>query len=410
MNPLGEQVVELSAIKKHLLALVIIVALILAISAYYLLTKKTYYVPPATYAKIYNLNNSGDYKEAQAFIENELKTNPAPDLKLSLANSILDEGSVRGTEKTSTEKARPILISIEKSGNKSVYLYNLLGYSYEIVNDFDKALEYYNKALVIDSKSVNTLFSIGHTYWLKGDLAKAGEFYAKAESNINQNTDKSVKIKVYAALGRMSGDPKKAEVYFLKALPLADSKPFKAELYADISTAQYLQKNLTKAVEYSNLAIQTDPSNELGYLNYAKAIITDKTLLQKNISTVNEYLVKSIFLAPHKAENQYWLGKLDFAIGKSDLAIKSYDTARSLIAGDNTLGQQGKNALMADILFDESVSYYLKKDLRYKAFLKEAYKYNSEKTFYMVDKNPDLKEMRTALIKSSFFLSTKFKI
>lgn len=355
-----------------------------------------------------SLIDSGDFKGAQAYLEERINENPSSGLKLMLANAILIEGSTRGTEAVSAPKARDILREVEKAGDRSVYLYDLLGYSYEIVNDFENAFSEYNKALALDQNSVNTLFGIGHTYWLKGDLEKMQEYYEKADAAITSSTDNAVAVKVYTALGRSNTDPKKAEAYFLKALPLVSSKAFKAELYANLSNAQYLQQNATKAIEYANSAITTDPSNELGYLAYARAVISDKTLLQQNLKKAEEYLIKAIFLAPTKAESQYWYGKLDFVTKRYDLAIKSYDTARLLIPKDNTLTQSGRDALMGDVLFDEAVVYFVQGSDKYKAFLHEAIKYSPVKTFYLLD-DPKFAAMRKGFLPSDLLLKAAMK-
>lgn len=383
---------------------VVIVGAIVYVAFFY--PRVTAIIPPEVVSKQASLNDAGDFKAAQAYLEEQIRANPSASiLKLYLANSILNEGSVHGTESAAAPKAREILLAVEKGGDKTVYLYDLLGYSYEIVNDFTNALAQYNKALALDPKSVNTLFSIGHTYWLSGDLAKTKDFYGKAEAAITDTTDKSVAVKVYVAQGRMSSDPKKAEVYFQKALPLTSAKALKAELYANLSTTQYLQQLFPKAVEYANLAISTDPSNELGYLAYARATISSKDLLPANAQKVEAYLIKAIFLAPAKAESQYWYGKLDFVTKRYDLAIKSYDTARLFIPKDNTLSPSDRNILMADVLFDEAVVYFVKGSQDYKAFLHEAIKYNPVKVFYMLNNDPDLALMRKGFLPSDLLLN-----
>lgn len=385
------------------------VVIVLAVGAYFAYTsynKPVVIIPPEVVSKAAALNDSGDFKGAQAYLAEQIKAYPdASILKLYLANSILTEGSVRGMESVAAPKAREILLAVEKGGDDTVYLYDLLGYSYELVNDFDKAISYYDKALDLDGKSVNTLFSIGHTYWLKGDLAKTTEYYGKAEAAITDTTDKSVAVKVYVAQGGMNSDPKKSEAYFLKALPLVAAKAFKAELYADLSNTQFLQKNYAKAIEYADTAVTTDPSNELGYLAYARAVISDKTLLQKNGTKADAYLLKAVFLAPTKAETQYWVGKLDFATGRNALAIKSYDTARLLIPKDNTLTTAGRNALMADVLLDEAVVYFAQGNQDYKAFLNAAMKYNPVKVLYVLNNDPGLAAMKKGFLPSELLLN-----
>ena len=365
-------------------------------------------VAPEVLDKAYSLNNIGNYKAAEAYLSNEIKKNPDVFLKLSLANSILDEGSVRGTEAVAAKKARDILSKLEDTEN-SVPLYDLLGYSFEIENNFDKALEYYNKALKIDGKSADTLFSIGHTYWLKGDLKKSQEFYNKAEAAVNESTPNAVKVKIATALGTMETDPKKAEEYYLKVLPMTDSKVFKAEIYSNLSVSRFTQNDTAKAIEYANLAIETDPSNELGYLAYARTAISDKTLLQDNLSKVEEYLFKTIFLAPRKAEAQYLQGKFDAIIGNYDAALKSYATARKIVQYDNSVSPAAKDGFKADVLFDEAVTYYLLKDTRYKSYIREAFKFNPVKVFSRLDKETQYNDLRTALIEGNLFMMAKTK-
>jgi len=168
---------------------------------------------------------------------------------------------------------------------------------------------------------------------------------------------------------------------------------FKAELYVNLSSSRYLQSDLPKAVEYADLAIKADPSNEHGYISYAKAVISDKASLQENAKKVEEYLVKAIFLAPRSAEPQYWMGKLDFAFGKYDLAIKSYGTASFLLMKDNIMGVQAKASLMSDVFFDESIVYFFKKDPKYKEFFREAFRLDPTKTLFRARDNPALKDM-----------------
>lgn len=396
---------QLKKINNPVVIAVLAIVAIVAI-AFLVLSTTGKYSKEAT--EVAKLNNSGDYAGAQSFLLNEIKTNPAAELQLMLANSYLDEGSVRGREVQASERAQAILFNVEKS-YQSTYLYDLIGYSYEIINDFANALLYYNKALALDKKSVNTLFSIGHTYWLQGDTDKARDFYSQAESAITGRTDNSVKIKVYAGIAVLSKDLVKAEEYFLKAAPLSDSRAFKAEMYANLSTLNLAQGKTESAFEYSQKALESDPSSEMAHLVFAKSAMADKATLEANWEKVRESLFKSIMLAPRKAEAQYWQGKFNFIGGNYDLALKSYETALSFLSVDNTLNASGRAMLKADILLEEALVYYLKKDIRYKSYIREAYNINPAKIFFTVDNDPALKGLRTALIEGNLFLMAKTK-
>ncbi len=306
-----------NADKKKVIEIVVGIAVLLIIG----IVLAFFYVPPRwskykeSAKEAANLNNSGDYAGAQKLLTEKLKADSAPELELMLANSYLDEGSVRGREAEASKKAKDILLKLEKSYQSS-YLYDLLGYSYEIVNDFDNALFYYNKSLSLDKKSVNTLFSIGHTYWLKGETDKARDFYREAEHAITSKTDNSVKIKVYAGIAMLSKDLSMAEKYFLKTIPLSDSRAFKAEMYANLSTLKLVGQENKQAFEYAKTALDTDPSSEMAHLVFAKSAMSEKSVLEANWEKVRLSLFKAIFLAPTKAEAQYWQGKFEFIGGE----------------------------------------------------------------------------------------------
>ena len=397
----------LNKLKERINDPVVATVLVIAITASVFLFVRgdTYSKEAAEAAK---LNNSGDYAVAQSLLLEKIKTNSASELKMMLANSYLDEGSVRGLEAQASKKAQDILFEVEKS-YKSPYLYDLIGYSYEVINDFDNALSYYNKSLSLDKTSVNTLFSIGHTYWLKGENDKARDYYSQAEQAITGKTDNSVKIKVYAGIAVLSKDLVKAEEYFLKTIPLSDSKAFKAEMYADLSTLRLAQGDSGQSLEYAQKALETDSSSEMSHIVFAKSAMADKATLETNWEKIRESLFKAIFLAPRKAEAQYLQGKFNFIGGNYDLALKSYDTALSFLSVDNSLNDSGRAVLKADILLDEALIYLLKNDIRYKSYIREAYKSNPAKVFYVVDNDPALKELRTALIEGNLFLMAKFK-
>lgn len=310
-------------------------------------------------AEAERLNRSGDYAGAQSFLLEKIKSDPAPELKLLLADSYLEEGDARGTRAGASLRTRELLLPVESGGYASADLYYLLGYTAEIVGDFNRALDY----------------------------------YTKAENAITWSTKKTVKAKVYSGLGRVINDPKKSEEYFIKALKFSKDKKMKAELYADLSGTRYLQNDLQKAVEYAELAVKNDPSSVKGYIAYSKAVISDKNLLQENANKAEGYLVKAIFLSPRNAEPQYWMGKLDVVFGKYDIAIKSYDSASALLVKDTNMSVSAKASLMSDIFFDEAVVYFAKKDDKYKGYFREAFRLNPTKTLYRVRDNSALKAM-----------------
>lgn len=92
----------------------------------------------------------------------------------------------------------------------------LQGRSYHLSNEYEKAKEYYNKAL--DAGHTGALNNIGALYYNQGNYEKAKEYYNKA-----------LEIKDYRALNNLGllykeqKNYEKAEEYFVKSLEIEDS-------------------------------------------------------------------------------------------------------------------------------------------------------------------------------------------
>jgi len=70
-----------------------------------------------------------------------------------------------------------------------------------------------------------------------------------------------------------------------------------------------------------------------------------------------------------------------------------------LVDGDNSLSNKGKDSIRADIYLQESVIFFDQKDtvnsLRY---VNEAYRLSPEKTYYILDHTPELKELKDLFV------------
>ncbi len=140
-------------------------------------------------------------------------------------------------------------------------LYEKIGYCYQQTGDYDKALEYYHKAELLDK---NRLWLINHIAWCykkKGEFELAVGYYLEAEKLEPEN------LQVQAYLGHVymeMGDYEKALKYYFKVEYL---QPDNYKVYRPISwcsfmlgkfdtAAKYLEKPLLKGInknDYMNL-------------------------------------------------------------------------------------------------------------------------------------------------------------
>ena len=148
-----------------------------------------------------------------------------------------------------------------------------LGYGYNEMGDYDKALDYFGKALEIrESKlgkdhpdTATTYNNIAGVYWAKGDYDKALEFFGKAleirESKLGKDhTDTATTYNDIATVYRFKADYDKALEYYEKAIRIKESKfgkdhPSTAITYDNIAAVYRFKTDYYKALEYYKKAL-----------------------------------------------------------------------------------------------------------------------------------------------------------
>lgn len=144
--------------------------------------------------------------------------------------------------------------------------YNQMGLIYSYQNDFDKALDFYNKSLQISEKredmsvhTMSTLTNIADLYISQKDTLNARRFYVQAKK-IGERNNKELNLgTVYnnMAVSYMTANKDSTEFYLKKAIELyQDTK----NTYGQISA----QNNL--ATSYLNFKSEDDYTQSLHYL------------------------------------------------------------------------------------------------------------------------------------------------
>jgi len=151
--------------------------------------------------------------------------------------------------------------------------YNNLGIAWSNKGDYDKAIEFYNKALTIyldtlgdnHPSMANTYNNLGIAWRNKGEYDKAIEFYNKALTikldTLGDNHPSTANT--YNNLGLVwgdKGDYDKAIEFYNKDLTitlaiLGDNHPSTADTYNNLGLAWYSKGNYDKAIEFYNKAL-----------------------------------------------------------------------------------------------------------------------------------------------------------
>lgn len=124
-------------------------------------------------AEFYELGDySGAIKEAEIAIEKGVVTE-----RVDLVYKII------GASYDSLDDSEKAIAAYEKAleiNENNYQVWTNLGVTYRSIGDFDKALECYNKALEIEPEYAEVHSSLGSLYTLQGDAKKAIEYFEKA--------------------------------------------------------------------------------------------------------------------------------------------------------------------------------------------------------------------------------------
>jgi len=282
--------------------------------------------------------------------ESDLEKNPKKlkDL-IVLANAYLQKGSLEFKEKEYGKKGLDLADKILALDPKSSVAYYLKGYAYEIMQDYDKALENYNKSLEL-KETADILNQIGHTYDLMGKSDKALEFYKKAVGLDKSNLSANMNL---ARKNYSDGKLKEALGGFEYVYNNNSNSRVKAEAAYMLSQI-YLSKDfydLDKAEKYTLASKASDPKFPtawvgLGSISAIKALNTqDEKIFDKNIGEALKDFNKAIELYPYHTDAHLQKARLLYILGDEKGAGEEYKRALDSVEKDIILMENDRNRI-----------------------------------------------------------------
>jgi tetratricopeptide (TPR) repeat protein len=172
---------------------------------------------------------------------------------------------------------------VESTNNHE--LFEKIGYCYEQTGEFDKALEYYHKAELLDKNKLWLINRIAWCYKKKGEFELAIGYYLEAEKLEPDN------LQVQAYLGHVymeTGDYEKALKYYFKVEYL---QPDNFKVYRPISWCSFMLGKFDNAAKYLQKPLLHGTSKN-DYLNLGH-IYWCKNERQKAIENYRQSLIVS---------------------------------------------------------------------------------------------------------------------
>ncbi|MEE0857629.1 MAG: tetratricopeptide repeat protein [Ruminococcus sp.] len=193
-------------------------------------------------------------------------------------------------------------------------------------NDYDKAIEYYGKAIELNPEYAEAYTNRGNAYGLLNEYDKAIDDYSKA---IELNPELA---EAYNNRGTVYEDLKKydkAREDYNKAIKL---NPEYAEAYYNRGNAYACLKEYDKAIEDYSKAIELNPKYAKAYYNRGHAYVD----LKEYDKAIEDYS-KAIELNPENAKAYYSRGFAYSDLEEYDKAIDDFSKAMELNPEDAEL-------------------------------------------------------------------------
>lgn len=270
----------------------------------------------------FNSNNfakSLEYLDLIIIIEPDNKAAKA--LRDKISPPALDKtAEVKATAAVLTQASNPAevviieapQVNLEKITYNSDY-YNSKGQEFYNKKDFDSAIQYFHKAIVIDKRNEKAYNNLGMSYWCQNNTEAAIKYFKKAHSVNHCYTQPLVNL---SNLYKQLGDTKN-QVWYLKKAICINNNDYLAYYY--LGDYYKAWGNYPKAIENYKESVKINQKFPQVYLSLATCFFETEDF-NYSIMALKQYLE----LCPN-SDYAY------FMMSKSALALCRYDEAKAYI-------------------------------------------------------------------------------
>jgi tetratricopeptide (TPR) repeat protein len=224
--------------------------------------------------------------------------------------------------------------------------FNNMGNAYSNKGEYEKAIESYEKAIEIKPDYYDAFNNMGNAYSNKGEYEKAIESYEKA---IEINPDYHETFYNMGNAYYNKGDKDKAIEYYQKAIEIKSNH---YEAFRNMGSTYDDKGDKDKAIEYYQKAIDIKPDNHETYVNLGFSHI--------KFGTINEaetILLKAIELG-EMTISQMNLGHVHLCKNEEEKAIECYKISLSYFENKDNFWKDMKDDYQYLVQYGITEAYY----------------------------------------------------
>ena len=299
--------------------------------------------------------NKGQYDNAILIYKIGLIIQPnSPDLLSGIIRSYAAQGNRTGTESDAAALAQPYVQRALSLAEERETLISA-GYIEEIAGNYREALNYYQKAVELDTTQARPWFHLGHAYEFLAERELAQQMYDQA-FELDQNDPRILIIKGRQAM--IQKDQASALEFFGRAVKYADGVAVKAEALTALSAIKRNQGFLEEAKGLATAALLTDSSYAPALVAYGMSLS-----LEGKPQEAVKFIQDATAVNPRMVQPYLALGIVLRVAKETGQAIDFLTQGLEKIANDNTLlGPQAQQAARAQLTYELAKTYSMKGD------------------------------------------------
>lgn len=280
--------------------------------------------------------NNNDFVTANKLADEMLSRNTEDVKALILkANTLAQEASLTFKEKDLGDQSRDLALQAIKLEPNNLEALTLIGYTYEIQEDYKNAHKYYDTVLKIDPTYEKALDQKGHAFDLQGDLVAAEKYYIAA---LEANPDYPKTLSNLARIYILTNKPVEAKKLLERKLPLTNNLREKAEIFYALGTLKEdIRKYSPEATVLYKQAIETDPTFALAYVGLAKEEFKNYQLEESF-----GHLAKALEINPNQSNAAFQLAFQYHVMDQSEVAIQILEKLKLNLDKDISINKNTK--------------------------------------------------------------------
>lgn len=339
---------------------VIAVALVCLLIAFVVIQMRFPAYPRATSARAlsqsYNHFNAGELDQAIATADALLVAEPnSVDALLAKAAALAQKGSLEFKESIYAPQAIELSARALLIDPSSAEAWRLIGYSYEIMQQYPDAHVAYENAIALDPNNAAAISQDAHAYDLQSNDVRAEAGYLRALALAPDLEQARMGLaRIYYRQDKLT----QALPLYLQIAESSRNVRLRAEAAYSAGIIQGALGQHAEALASMQTATTIDPTYALGWVGYGSEAFTAAldatsalTLEQRNdmITTSMSALDKAISINKNQSAAYFKFGVQLAALGQKDVGVQMLMGAKQVVPLDITLNAADKANMLAEI-------------------------------------------------------------